>query len=189
MPSGFKHQQACYLFLGDTYQFVHKLIDSCSDEDGPYHRKFFHVPWQILHIIIYCKRNDSKLNNTVQCFKAGLLHLIQDKGQEGIEQIEQFMSEILVGESSSFKSLLSNSQITQDFVFREVGDFIINLGFSMRSNKSNGLVKFTQVDEYFDLFIECSHSSGYNSQLKKKLDSYERHKMCDRPPLYSLMDI
>ena len=82
MPSGFKHQQACYLFLGDTYRFVRKLMDSSSDEDGQSHRKYFHNPWQILHIIVFCK---SGYHDTVTCFKEGLLHLIQDKGEEGIE--------------------------------------------------------------------------------------------------------
>ena len=189
LPSGLKHQAACIIFLGEPYRMVHRLMDNFSTEMGPKHREVFHDPWQIFHILAYSKEKGTLIyNNLTKSFIAGLLHLIQDKDYDGLEEIEFFMHEISEGKHSRIEDLdrSCKGDIDQEVVYKEIESLILNLGFGIRSNTER--VEFsTYPNEYFDLFIECSNCLGYSHEIEKRLERFERRNSKNLPSLYSLM--
>lgn len=160
---------------------------------GPKHREYFHEPSQILHMISYMMFcGDPYLSGTIiDNFKAGLIHLLQDEGYSGLAKIEGFLSDILKGRKKGLFEDLRKwgfKDIEEETIRKEVVDLIGRLDFGIYQNFQNGIVKFyPKTSEYFDLFLECSYSMGYDEKLAKKLERPWRRVHKNLKDLSSLM--
>lgn len=164
MVSREKHEAACRIFLGYPFTEMHRAIDSPSQELGRKHRKYFHNCSQILHLAFLCFSEDPLSN-----LKAGLIHIIQDKGCEAVEEIEIFLSNILQGKVNP--KLAEN--LAKEY-FKEIYNLLVHLCGGGYVDYKKAVVKFVKDDDYFETFLEYSRSEGYSTRLAKKLESLKR---------------
>lgn len=165
-------------------------MDFPSKDFGTKHRKLFHNPAQVIFflkniwgtsigIFPYRSWGDKPI---LLYLKGTLLHILQDKGWEGKEEIENFLSRAMCGKYAYFDSILP------DGWWEEVVEFL-NILFDGRYERKDTFIEFTtrsSENSYFQCFLDCSnHLGGHDTSLVKRIERLP--KVTRRPSLIPIM--
>ncbi len=131
-----KHRIACKILLGDPCIKIHEGMDRVIG--GKDHREHTH---DLLGIsaIIYEKYLYLTPEEKLKLLKAGIIHLVQDKGKDCISDIEESLTKALRNEFIVPPGIQSNwFKELKDFVFEIFGNITVHKGGSLKVLVENG---------------------------------------------------